>query len=245
MASPEWRVMIADDEPVARRGVRQLLAPFTAFRVVSECRNGAEVLAQLDAVAPQVLFLDVQMPGIDGFEVIRRRGSARMPLVVFLTAYDEFALKAFDAQALDYLVKPVTAARFAIAMARLTRLLHGAAVAAPRLSVPTARGVLLLELPEIEWIESADNYARVWAGGRGYLLRESLDALEVRVGAHGFVRTHRQALVRVSAIRKLTRADDGATLATLSSGARVPISRRRRAMVLAAIRSAGAPAPGG
>src|SRR5262249_46700219 len=107
MANAEWRVLIADDEPAARRGVRQLLAGFPEFVVSGECRNGAEVLASLDTLHPDVVFLDIQMPGIDGFEVIRRRTPGRMPAVVFLTAYDQFAIRAFEAQALDYLVKPV------------------------------------------------------------------------------------------------------------------------------------------
>src|SRR3989442_5297013 len=105
MPSAEWGALIADDEPAARRGVRQLLAPFPEFAVVGECRNGAEVLASLDVLKPDVIFLDVQMPGIDGFEVIRRRTPDRMPAVVFVTAYGEVAIRAFEAHALDYPVK--------------------------------------------------------------------------------------------------------------------------------------------
>src|SRR5256712_2401862 len=127
MPSAEWGALIADDEPAARRGVRQLLAPFPEFAVVGECRNGAEVLASLDVLKPDVVFLDVQMPGIDGFEVIRRRTPDRMPAVVFLTAYDEFAIRAFEAQALDYLVKPVNEARFGATMKRLTKQLQAVA----------------------------------------------------------------------------------------------------------------------
>src|SRR5919197_3908860 len=126
MKQAEWKALIADDEPAARRGVRQLLAAFPEFAVAAECRNGAEVLAALDACAPDVVFLDIQMPGIDGFEVIRRRTTERMPAVVFLTAFDQFAIRAFEAQALDYLVKPVSEARFAATMKRLARQLRGA-----------------------------------------------------------------------------------------------------------------------
>src|ERR671919_491334 len=119
----KWNVLIADDEPAARRGVRQLLAPFSDFVVAGECRNGAEVLTALDSSAPDVVFLDIQMPGIDGFEVIKQRTVERMPAVVFLTAYDQFAIKAFETEALDYLVKPVSETRFAMTMKRLvTRL---------------------------------------------------------------------------------------------------------------------------
>jgi two-component system, LytTR family, response regulator len=235
----DWGVLIADDEPAARRGVRQLLARFPEFVVVGECRDGAEVLASLDVLRPHVIFLDVQMPGIDGFEVIRRRTPERMPAVVFLTAYDQFAIRAFEAQALDYLVKPVTEARFAATMKRLTRQLQGAAPAArePAVVVTTARGATVLPLREIDWIEAADNYARIWTGGRSYLLREPLRILEQRVAPHGFLRAHRRALVRLSAVRTLAWTEADELIAVLASGARIPISRRRRAAFAAAVRS--------
>lgn len=229
----EWRVLVADDEPAARRGVRQLLAAFPDFTIVRECRNGEEVLAALDVVQPHVVFLDIQMPGIDGFEVIRRRTAERMGAVVFLTAYDQFAIRAFEAQALDYLVKPVTEARFAATMHRLGRQLR-IEEAAPRpesIAVPTSRGVKLVPLSEVEWIEAAGNYARLWVGTRGHLLRESLRDLEQRVQRHGFLRAHRGALVRIACIRAVE-----SNVAVLTSGARVPISRRQRAAFLAAIR---------
>src|SRR5215216_2550310 len=130
MKPVKWKVLIADDEPVARRGVRQLLANFPEFVVAGECRNGAEVLNTLETSAPDVVFLDIQMPGIDGFEVIKRRTPERMPAVVFLTAFDQFAIKAFETEALDYLVKPVSEARFAATMKRLLKRLQSAS--APR-----------------------------------------------------------------------------------------------------------------
>jgi two-component system LytT family response regulator len=243
MALPraEFGVLVADDEPAARRGVRQLLAAFPEFTVVGECRNGAEVLTSLDTTRADVVFLDVQMPGIDGFEVIRRRTPERMPAVIFLTAYDEFALKAFDAQALDYLVKPVSEARFATTMKRLLRQLRGAtpAVREPRVIVTTSRGATLLPAREIEWIEAADNYVRVWSAGRGYLLREPLRQLEARIGRHGFVRAHRRALVRIGGVRELTSTQDGGLIAVLASGAKIPVSRRLRAAFSAAVKRMG------
>jgi two-component system, LytTR family, response regulator len=231
----KWGVMIADDEPAARRGVRQLLSAYQDFRVVSECRNGSEVLRAIDEVRPSVIFLDVQMPGMDGFEVIRRHTPDRMPAVVFLTAYDQFALKAFDAQALDYLVKPVSESRFAATMKRVSRQLAGGTPGRePGLAVSTPRGTAIVRLHEIDWIESANNYSRIWVGARSYLLRESLNALEARIRAHGFVRAHRQALVRLGSLRELTRAGTD-LFAVLGSGVRVPVSRRKKSALGKAI----------
>jgi two-component system LytT family response regulator len=233
-----WRVLIADDEPAARRGVRQLLAAFPDFTVVGECRDGGEVLAALDAMTADVLFLDIQMPEVNGFEVIRRRTPDRMPAVVFLTAYDQFAIRAFEAEALDYLVKPVSEARFAATIKRLTRRLRssGETEREPSIVVVTARGALVLPLREIDWIEAADYYARLWVGSRSYLLRESLAHLEPRVAKHGFVRAHRQALVRVDAVRAMLNGDAGEAVAVLANGTRVPVSRRRRAAFAAAVK---------
>jgi two-component system LytT family response regulator len=250
-----YTVLVADDEPAARRGVRQLLAAFPEFAIVGECRDGREVLAALDTLKPDVIFLDIQMPEVDGFEVIRRRTPARMPATVFLTAYDQFAIRAFEAEAHDYLVKPVSEARFAATIERLVKRLApagGAAAREPAIVVATARGALVLPLQEIDWIEAADNYARIWSGGRSHLLRESLGDLERRVGPHGFARAHRQALVRIGGVRALlteerkggprTEDPDGARttpamIAVLTCGTKVPISRRRRAAFAASVRA--------
>lgn len=234
----EWRVLIADDEPAARRGVRQLLASHPAFVVSGEARNGTEALRALDTGRPDVLFLDVQMPGLDGFDVIRRRTADGAPLIVFLTAFEEHALAAFEVDAVDYLVKPVSQLRFDVAMQRLTRRLqsaHGHQTDA-RLIVPTARGATMVPMREIEWIEAADNYVRLWTNGRSYLLRESLDDLEDRLRGHGFARAHRRALVRVVAVRTTT-AVAGRLVAILASGRTVPVSRRRRAAFLRSLRT--------
>lgn len=237
MKEAEWKVLIADDEPAARRGVRQLLAAFPEFAVAGECRNGAEVLAALEASMPDVIFLDIQMPGIDGFEVIRRRTPERMPEVVFLTAYNQFALRAFEAEALDYLVKPVSEARFAATIKRLLKRLR-ATTRLPReehIVVTTARGATVLNVSEIDWIEAAGNYAQLWVGARSYFHREPLQLLEERLRKHGFLRAHRRALVRLDAVRELTRDRAGVLTAVLGSGARVPISRRRSAGFAAAV----------
>jgi two-component system, LytTR family, response regulator len=239
MTAQRWNVLIADDEPAARRGVRQLLAPFGAFTVAGECRNGSEVLGALAAGAIDVMFLDVQMPGIDGFEVIERRSKQPLPAVVFLTAYDQFAVRAFEAQAIDYLLKPVSVARFAATIDRLTRHLTAVANAAavPSIIVTTTRGARVVALSEIDWIEAADNYSRIWVEGRDHLLRRSLQDLERLVTPHGFVRAHRCALVPVNRIRELKTTREKGLVAVLSGGSEIPISRRRRPAFTRVLRS--------
>ena len=215
------RALIVDDEPLARRGIRQLLEPCEDVDIVGECRNGREALTALETLAPDLVFLDVQMPELDGFEVVRARGAARMPHVVFVTAYDEFAVRAFETHALDYLVKPVNEARFTAALERvrervrfaealeLTRkigdllathdrrgdargdLANGTLAPARKLVVPTASGDLVLDVDEIDWIQADDYYAAVHARGRRHLIRESLASLEQRLDANRFVRVHR------------------------------------------------------
>jgi two-component system LytT family response regulator len=235
-----WKALIADDEPAARRGVRQLLAAFPEFAVAGECRNGAEVLAALNTSAPDVVFLDIQMPGLDGFEVIKQRTVERMPAVVFLTAFDQFAIRAFETEALDYLVKPVSEARFAATMKRLEKRLRSSSKPRPEtIVVTTPRGATVLHLNEIDWIEAAGNYTQLWVGTRSYFLRESLQLLEERVQPQGFIRVHRSALVRLEAVRELKRTRTGALVAILGSGVRVPISRRRSASFSAALRQLG------
>ncbi len=223
--------------------MRQLLAAHPAFAVVGECRNGREVLAALDTLKPDVVFLDIQMPEVDGFEVIRLRTPERMPATVFLTAYDQFAIRGFEAAAHDYLVKPVSEARFAVTMRRLVRRLGatgpaGTAVA-HAIPVPTSRGTIVLRLHDIDWIEAAGNYARIWSAGRSYLLRESLGRLERRVSRSGFARAHRQALVRIGGVRAVQASPGGELIAVLACGTEIPVSRRRRASFSTAVRSQG------
>ena len=239
MKQAKWKALIADDEPAARRGVRQLLASFPEFTVAGECRNGAEVLTALDTSPPDVIFLDIQMPGVDGFEVIKRRTVERMPAVVFLTAFDQFAIRAFETEALDYLVKPVSEERFATTMKRLLRRLQSNS-GSPRdetIVVTTSRGATVLHVNEIDWIEAAGNYSQLWVGTRSYFLRESLQQLEQRVQKHGFVRAHRRALVRLEAVRQLIRTRTGASTALLTSGIKVPVSRRRISSFTAALKA--------
>jgi two-component system LytT family response regulator len=226
----EIRVLIVDDEPLARRGIRQLLARHRDMVVVGECRDGREAARALETLAPDLVFLDVQMPGLDGFGVIRTRELDRMPAVVFVTAFDEFAVRAFEANAVDYLVKPLAEARFEATLARVRDRLRMASAAAAReeILVPTATGRLLLDVAEIGWIEARDYYACVHAGAKRYLVRESLRSLERDLNPAHFLRVHRGAIVRLDQVRELRTSPRGEAVAILRDGSSVPVSRRRR-----------------
>jgi two-component system, LytTR family, response regulator len=224
----EWAVLIADDEPAARRGVRQLLAAFPEFIVAGECRDGGEVLAALDTLNPHVVFLDIQMPGVDGFEVIRRRTPERMPIVVFLTAYDQFAIPAFEAQALDYLLKPVTEARFAATMKRLQRQLKAASPATrePALVVTTTRGATVVPVREIDWIESADNYVALHVGGRTLLVRDTITAMAGKLDPQTFLRIRSSAIVNLARVTAIVPWSGVEFQLVLSDGTQLLSTRR-------------------
>ena len=217
------RALVVDDEPLARRGLHQLLAPHADVEIVGECGDGRSALEAIRSLRPDLLFLDIQMPELDGFGVMRELGADAPPAVVFLTAYGEFAVQAFDVEAVDYLVKPVREERFEEALRRARRRIPPAG----HFLVPGSRGQVVIRLEEIEWIEADDYYARIHAHGRDYLLRESLASLEERLAGTRLVRVHRGAMVHLDRIRRV-----GATELTLVSGAVIPVSRRRRAWLL-------------
>jgi two-component system LytT family response regulator len=248
------RTLIVDDEPLARRGVRQLLVPYADFEVVGECRDGREALRALAAQKPDLVFLDIQMPGMDGFDVIRTWGVERMPAVVFVTAHDEFAVRAFEEATLDYLVKPLGEARFRTTIARVRermRLAEAVATAnrlagllartqestgghrgrpydaKSRIAVPTDGGERLLDAHEIDWIEADDTSAMVHAGPATYRVRETLSALEARLDPGAFARVHRGVIVRLDHVRELKEGDGRDAVLVLRDGTTVPVSRRR------------------
>jgi len=245
------RVLVADDEPLARRGVRQLLAPHADMTVVGESRNGPDTLQALDALTPDLLFLDVQMPEMDGFEVLRAGRVDRMPEVVFVTAHDEFAVRAFETHALDYLVKPLNVHRFNETLERVRERLRlvKAADRAPRLAallaseraqrgqncverliVLTSAGELVVPVAEIDWIGAESYYARLHIGARSHLLRESLTSLEARLDTSHFVRIHRSVIVQLDRVQELQASSSG-HVTILRDGRRLPVSRRKRAML--------------
>jgi two-component system, LytTR family, response regulator len=246
---PEIRVLVADDEPLARRGVRQMLAPHADVRVVGESRNGTETLRALDALRPDLLFLDVQMPAMDGFSVLRAHGPDRMPAVIFVTAHDEFAVQAFEAHALDYLVKPLNAQRFDSALRRVRERLHlqaGADLAKrltallaaeqkhrekngiERLVVSTPSSNVVIPVGDIDWISAEDYYVQIHVRSQSYLLRDSLNSLESRLDPARFMRVHRSVIVQIDRVREIRTTERGDE-AILQDGTGLPIGRRRRA----------------
>jgi two-component system, LytTR family, response regulator len=241
------RVLVADDEPLARRGVRQLLAGHEDLVVVGESRNGPETLRALETLEPDLVFLDIQMPEMSGFDVLRARGPQRMPAVVFVTAHDQFAVRAFEAQALDYLVKPLNAERFDAALARvrerlrmkeavdraarLTALLAAERAArtpgVDRVLVSTPAAEFVIAVDEIDWIGAEDYYACLHVGGKRHLTRESLASFESQLDPRQFARVHRSAIVRLDRIRQVRTVPKGHEV-VLRDGTRLPVSRRRR-----------------
>lgn len=255
MSTGPIRVLIVDDEPIARRGIRQLLASHDDVEIAGEARNGAEAVRLIAELTPDLVFLDVQMPALDGFAVLRQIDPERLPAIIFVTAYDTFAVRAFEARALDYLVKPVSEARFHAALARARErfrsqadlaswrrsilALHTFETArspARRMIIGAAASDFVLDVAEISWIEADDYYAAVHSRGRRHLVRESLASLEARLDRRQFVRAHRRAIVNLAEVREIRSHSLGESLLILNDGSQLPLSRRRRQKVEDAMR---------
>jgi two-component system LytT family response regulator len=242
------RVLVVDDEPLARRGILARLRRAPDVEVVGECASGREAVEAIRAHAPDVVFLDVQMPGTDGFGVVEAVGPERVPEVVFVTAYDQHALRAFDARALDYLLKPIDDERFARALERarqrveerrhgeLGRRVAGAlgTDAAPpvrpaeRFLVPRAGRVQVVHADEVDWIGAAGDYVTLHAGGATHLLRETMAGMEARLDPARFVRIHRSTIVNVERIRELLPHFNREYVVVLRDGTRLKLSRSYR-----------------
>lgn len=229
------RAVIVDDEPLARSSLRVLLARDPTIELVAECGSGEEAVERLRAVRPELVFLDVQMPEVDGFEVLERLGADMPPAVVFVTAFDQHALRAFDAGGLDYLLKPYSDVRFGLALARAkeqvaqARAARGAATASTRLAVRSGRAVHFVALADIAWIESADYCVDLHAAGRTHTLRRTMASVEAELEPAGFCRVHRTAIVNLAHVRALEADADGEAQVVLRDGQRLPTSRRHRA----------------
>jgi len=229
------RAVIVDDEPLARSSLRVLLSHDPAIELVAECGSGEEAVGCIRELRPDLVFLDIQMPEVDGFEVIERLGARVPPAVVFVTAFDQHALRAFDAGALDYVLKPFIDARFGLALARAkaqiaqVRAARGAADVPARVAVRSGRGIQFVTLADVSWVESADYCVDLHLADRTHTLRRSMASIEAELEPAGFCRIHRSAIVNLAHVRALEAGIDGEAEVVLLSGMRLPTSRRYRA----------------
>lgn len=225
------RVLIVDDEPLARRNLALLLARDAGVTVVGECGSAEEALAAIAGDRPDLVFLDVEMPECDGFELLDRLGSSPAFAIVFVTAHHQFALRAFEVGALDYLLKPFDDARFERVLARAKARLQ-APGATRRFLVRSGNALEVVKFADIDWIEASDYYATLHIGARAHMLRRSLADLESLLATHGFYRIHRSAVVNLDRVRALDIRADGEYDVVLASGERLRMSRRYRKPVM-------------
>ncbi len=229
--SSKIRVIIVDDEPLARSNLSVLLRGDHEIDVVRECGSGMDALAEIRTHKPELVFLDVQMPECDGFDVLELLGSDLPPAVVFVTAYDQYALRAFEAGALDYLLKPFDNARFDRALARAKqRVAQGreSGKRPERLAIKSAGQVSFVKVSDIDWIEAADYYSCLHVGSRSHLLRRSMAELEADLDSKVFCRIHRSTIVNLTRVRGLKLAENGEYEVLLNDGTGLRLSRRYR-----------------
>jgi two-component system LytT family response regulator len=247
------RTLIVDDEPLARQNLRVLLSSDPEIEIVGECGSGAEAVRQLRKQTPDLLFLDIQMPEMNGFDVIERIQEGEMPAIIFVTAFDRYALKAFEVHALDYLLKPFDDARFEKALhqakaqieqreikqlsRKLLALLEdrnerhadkSSATYLSRLMIKSASRVFFLKADEIDWIEAADYYVKLHVGRRSHLLRETMGELEAKLDPEKFLRIHRSAIVNLDRIKEMHPHFHGDYVVVLEDGTQLKLSRSRR-----------------
>lgn len=243
------RVLLVDDEPLARERVRKLLEKEPDIELLGECADGASAVQMIREHAPDLVFLDVQMPELDGFGVLERLGSFTLPAVVFITAHDQFALKAFEIHAVDYLLKPFDAARFQTTLQRVRGILRGkqrgeldvrlAALLAEvrpeeknrtleRIAVKSSGRVVFVKVEDIDWIEAADNYVSLHLGTEEHLHRETMATIEGQLPAAQFMRISRSTIVNVDRIKELQPLFHGEYAVLLRNGTRLTLSRSYR-----------------
>jgi two-component system LytT family response regulator len=247
MTPTRIRTLIVDDEPLARERVRLLLERETDVEIVGESGDGHEALSAIQSLSPDLIFLDIQMPELDGFGMLAQLDPAHLPAVIFVTAFDQFALRAFEVHALDYLLKPFDAERLQAAVQRarqwiqrqqrgeldprlaaLLNDLRDTSKAPDRLAVKSEGRVLLLRTQDIDWVEAADNYVNLHVGKESHLLRETMNALEARLPSGRFLRISRSTMVNVERIKELQPMFHGEYAVILQDGIRLTLSRSYR-----------------
>ncbi|HZH91968.1 MAG TPA: LytTR family DNA-binding domain-containing protein [Pyrinomonadaceae bacterium] len=246
------RTLVVDDEPLARERIKRLLAAETDLELVGECAEGREAVAAIHALKPDLVFLDIQIPELDGFGVLKAVNVARMPAVIFVTAYDRYALQAFDVNALDYLLKPYNRERFRKAVERArAQLSNGAAGELnerllsllenfktepqrhlERLMIKSSGRVFFLRAEELDWIEADGNYLRVHVGRESHLIRETMNRLASKLDPDKFLRIHRSTLVNIERIKELQPLFSGDYVVILRDGKQLTLSRSYRDKLL-------------
>jgi len=245
--TPRTRVLIADDEPLARERLRTLLSGAKWVELVAECQNGLEAIEGIERHQPDLVFLDVQMPGATGFEVIEALGRESLPLVVFVTAFDKYALRAFDVHAIDYLLKPFDRERFGQALGRareqlerrshgdlerrlleLVQNLKGPSARLERFVIKSGGRVFFIRAAEIDWIEAAGNYVKLHAATEAHLFRETMNAIEARLDPDIFFRIHRSHIINIERVKELQPWFNGEYVVFLKNGTRLTLSRGYR-----------------
>jgi len=240
-------VLIVDDEPLARERIRTLAAREPDLDVVGECGDGRSAAEAIRRLAPDLVFLDIQIPELDGFAVLAEAGGGRLPLVIFVTAYDQYAVRAFEVHAVDYLLKPFDRRRFASALARARerlrkpaapadfsrelRALLGTLAEPARLAIRAPGGIQMVVARDIDWVEAAGNYVALHVGATSHLLRRTLGELEAELPAAHFLRIHRSAIVNLARIRELRAADHGDAVVVLAGGQELRLGRSYRAQL--------------
>jgi two-component system LytT family response regulator len=225
------RAIIVDDEPLARSNINALLRRHAEVEIVGQCGSGAEALDEIRRLEPDIVFLDVEMPECDGFDVLEMLGASVPPAVVFVTAYDKYAIQAFEAGALDYLLKPFDSSRFERALERAKeRVAYNKATPriANTLAIKSVGGVAFLKIDQIDWIEASDYYSRLHIGGKTHLLRRSMSELEKDLRPFSFCRIHRSTIVNLERVRGLALNESGEYDTLLDDGTRLRLSRSHR-----------------
>jgi len=226
------RALIVDDEPLARSNLKMLLRHDPDVESVQECASGAEAVQEIRSARPNLVFLDVQMPECGGFDVLDRLKGERQPVIVFVTAYDAYALRAFDAGALDYLLKLFDDSRFQLAMLRAKQkiaLQENISQQEPqRLALRSVGQVSYVQIPDIDWVEAEDYYVCVHVGGKSHLLRRSITALQRELDPRIFCRIHRSTIVNLRRVRGLELGGQGECQVLLDGGERLRVSRKFR-----------------
>lgn len=242
---PIIRTLIVDDEPLGRERLRRLLEGDTRFKLIGECADGIAAVETIEKESPDLVFLDVQMPELDGFGVIAQLDPAKLPVIVFVTAHDHFALRAFEVHAVDYLLKPFDRERFEKALDRVSQLLEqrksgalnqklsallGEIKPEPRDRIPVKTGgrIILVKTEEIDWVEAADNYVKLHVGNDSHMARETMSALEAKLSPERFARINRSTIVNIDRIKELQPMFHGDYSVILRNGTRLSLSRNHR-----------------